>query len=162
MGLCAIPIKDNADVFETVPLFADELVAIVPTQLGTLPEIITPTFLAHSPMIFCNKESALCRMVTDWFELTGQAPKPVMEFDNVEAIKSAVAVGLGSSIVPSASVKKLEVGQTNIVVRPISPSMFRQTGLVKLRSKHSTDAISIVYEALLTLRQSARRPMPAS
>jgi DNA-binding transcriptional LysR family regulator len=158
LGLCAIPIKDNADVFETVPLFADELVAIVPTQLGTLPEIITPTFLAHSPMIFCNKESALCRTVTDWFELTGQAPKPVMEFDNVEAIKSAVAVGLGSSIVPSASVRKLEVGQTNIVVRPISPSMFRQTGLVKLRSKHSTDAISIVYEALLTLRQSAGRP----
>jgi DNA-binding transcriptional LysR family regulator len=156
LGLCAIPIKYDADVFETVPLFVDELVAILPTERERFPEIITPTFIGRSPMIFCNKESVLCRMVTDWFKAAGQqAPNPVMEFDNVEAIKSAVAVGLGGSIVPSTSVKKLELGQKNITVRPLSPSMFRKTGLVKLRSKRSADALSIVYEALLTLRRSA-------
>ncbi|MFL6798185.1 MAG: LysR family transcriptional regulator substrate-binding protein [Xanthobacteraceae bacterium] len=157
LGLCTLPIKDDANVFETVPLFADDLVAILPPQPETVPEIITPNFFEHSPMIFCNEQSALCRMVTDWFERTGQAPKPVMEFDHVEAIKNAVAVGLGSSIIPNLAVKKLQVGEANVLVRPISPGMLRQIGLVKIRSKHGTDAISTISEALQALRHSPPR-----
>ena len=38
---------------------------------------------------------------TDWLALAGPPPRPLMEFDNVEAMKSVVAVGLGVSIVPS-------------------------------------------------------------
>ena len=38
LGLCAMPIEDPA--FETISLFRDELVAILPTTLGPLPKMI--------------------------------------------------------------------------------------------------------------------------
>jgi DNA-binding transcriptional LysR family regulator len=81
LGLCAMPVKDPA--FETISLFADDLAAILPAQLGDIPKTVTPAFLSRLPLILGNKESALCRMVTEWLALAGPAPKPVMEFDNV-------------------------------------------------------------------------------
>ena len=101
LGLCAIPVADPA--FETVPLFKDELVAILPAELEGVPDKVTPAFLSQCPLILGNEESALRRMVTNWLALAGPPPRPLMEFDNVETIKSVVAVGLGASIVPSLS-----------------------------------------------------------
>src|SRR5499433_3592591 len=47
LGLCAIPIEDPA--FETVPLFTDELVAILPAQSQRVPKKVTPAFLSQCP-----------------------------------------------------------------------------------------------------------------
>ena len=47
LGLCALPIEDPA--FETVPLFRDELVAIVPANWGRIPKKVTPAFLSALP-----------------------------------------------------------------------------------------------------------------
>jgi hypothetical protein len=69
-------------------------VAILPAALGPAPKKATPAFLAKCPLILGNKASALRRAATNWLSLAGPVPKPVMEFDNVEAIKSVVAVGL--------------------------------------------------------------------
>src|SRR5215470_10864167 len=101
LGLCALPIEDPA--FETVPLFKDELVAILPAALGHVPKTVTPAFLSRCPLILGSENSALRRTITDWLALAGPPPRPLMEFDNVEAMKSVVAVGLGASIVPSLS-----------------------------------------------------------
>src|SRR5436190_21957055 len=131
LGLCALPIEDPA--FETVPLFADPLVAILPAKLRPVPKRVTPAFVARCPLILGNQDSALRRTVTDWLASVGPVPKPVMEFDNVEAIKSVVAVGLGASVVPSLSLGKGHVAVTNMTVRPINPRLSRRIGLVKLR-----------------------------
>ena len=101
LGICALPVDDPA--FETVHLFDDELVAILPDNIKEVPKKVTPEFLAGCPLILGNDASALRRTVTTWLTRAGAPPKPVMEFDNVEAIKSLVAVGLGASIVPSLS-----------------------------------------------------------
>src|SRR3954447_20003151 len=101
LGLCALPIEDAG--FDVLPLFTDELMAILPASLGPAPKKATPAFLAQCPLILGNKDSALRRTATNWLSLGGPVPKPVMEFDNVEAIKSVVAVGLGASILPSLS-----------------------------------------------------------
>src|SRR5262247_2861757 len=88
LGLCALPIEDPA--FETVPLFKDELVAILPAKMTKMPKKVTPEFLSRCPLILVNEESALRRTVHEWLEQAGPPPKPVMEFDHVEAIKSVV------------------------------------------------------------------------
>jgi len=75
-----------------------------------------------------------------------------MTFDNVEAIKSLVAVGLGASIVPSLCLGSGHIALTNAIVAPLEPCAGRRVGLVRLRSKHPTDAMRIVADALLTLR----------
>ena len=74
-----------------------------------------------------------------------------MEFDNVEAMKSVVAVGLGASVVPSLSLGAGHVA-ANMLVRPLSPRASRQVGLVRLRGKRGTEGIELVSAALLGLR----------
>jgi DNA-binding transcriptional LysR family regulator len=157
LGLCALPIKDTA--FETVPLFKDELVAILPAELGHIPKRVTPAFLSRCPLILGGEKSALRRTITDWLALAGPPPRPLMEFDNVEAMKSVVAVGLGASIVPSLSLGAGHIPVANMLVRPLTPRASRRVGLVRLRGKRSTDGMELVSAALLSLapqRSSAR------
>src|SRR5262245_27816805 len=157
LGLCALPIEDPA--FETVPLFKDEQVAILPAKTGHVPKRVTPVFLSGCPLILGNEKSALRRMVTDWLALAGPPPRPLMEFDNVEAMKSVVAVGLGASIVPSLSLSVGHFPVLNMLVRPLTPRVSRRVGLVRLRGKRSTDGMELVSAALLSLppqRSSAR------
>ena len=151
LGLCALPIEDPA--FETVPLFNDELVAILPAALGQVPKKVTPAFLSQCPLILGSENSALRRTIADWLALAGPPPRPLMEFDNVEAMKSVVAVGLGASIVPSLSLGAGHVRMANTLVRPLSPRASRRIGLVRLRGKRGTDGMELVSEALLALRQ---------
>jgi DNA-binding transcriptional LysR family regulator len=159
LGLCALPIEDPA--FETVPLFKDELVAILPAALGHVPKTVTPAFLSRCPLILGSENSALRRTITDWLARGGPPPKPLMEFDNVEAMKSVVAVGLGASIVPGLSLGAGHVAAANMLVRSLSPRVSREVGLVRLRGKRGTEGIELVSAALLGLRgrRSSARPL---
>jgi len=151
LGLCALPVEDPA--FEVTPLFKDELVAILPSGMKRIPNKVTPAFLSQNPLILVNVNSALRRMVTGWLGAAGTLPKPLMEFDNVEAIKSVVAVGLGASIVPGLCLGAGHVSNSNMIVRPLSPSAAREVGLVKLRGKRDTEAMKLAAAAILTLRK---------
>jgi DNA-binding transcriptional LysR family regulator len=151
LGLCAIPIEDPA--FETVPLFKDELVAILPATWRHAPKRATPAFLSQCPLILGNEDSALRRTVTNWLALAGPPPKPVMEFDTVEAIKSLVSVGLGASIVPSLALRDGLAAAANTRVVPLSPRTYRQVGLVQLRGKRGTEGVRLVAAALSALRR---------
>jgi DNA-binding transcriptional LysR family regulator len=150
LGLCALPVEDPA--FEVTPLFTDDLVAILPVGTQQVPKKVTPAFLSQSLLILTNPNSALRRTINEWFT-AARSPKPVMEFDNVEAIKSVVAVGLGASIVPSLCLGTGHVPRSNIIVRPLSPRVARRVGLVRLRGKRETEAMKLAATALLGLRQ---------
>jgi len=151
LGLCALPIDDPA--FETVDLFDDELMAILPANQKPVPKKVTPAYLAGCPLILGNEASALRREVMEWLALAGPPPKPVMEFDNVEAIKSLVAVGLGCSIVPSLSLGAGHVPVDDMHVVPLQPRAARRVGLVRLRGKRGADGVKIVAQALMSLRR---------
>jgi DNA-binding transcriptional LysR family regulator len=151
LGLCALPIDDPA--FETVDLFDDELMAILPANHKPVPKKVTPAYLAGCPLILGNEASALRREVMQWLALAGPPPKPVMEFDNVEAIKSLVAVGLGCSIVPSLSLGAGHVPVDDMHVVPLQPRAARRVGLVRLRGKRGADGVKIVAQALMSLRR---------
>jgi DNA-binding transcriptional LysR family regulator len=153
IGLCALPIEDAA--FETVQLFVDELVAILPPGKGPYPKRVTPAYFAERPLILGNEESALRRDVARWLGRGGAAPKPIMTFDNVEAIKSLVAVGLGASIVPSLCLGEGHVATGKTIVKPLSPRAGRRVGLIWLRTKRQTPEMRLVIEALMTLKRTA-------
>lgn len=153
LGLCALPVTDPA--FDTTPLFDDELFAILPAHQKDVPKKVTPAFMARCPLILGNEAAALRRTVTDWLALAGPPPKPVMEFDNVETVKSLVAVGLGVSLVPRLSLGPGHAPVANLRVVPISPRVKRRIGLVKLKGRQNTEGVKLVARALATL--SARR-----
>ena len=151
LGLCALPIEDPA--FQTTGLFDDELFAILPADLKNVPKKVTAAFLSRCPLILGHENSALRRTITDWLALAGPPPKPVMEFDNVEMIKSLVAVGLGTSIVPGLSLGAGHAVTANIQVVPISPRVKRRIGLVQLKGQRDTEGVKLVATALLALRR---------
>lgn len=151
LGLCALPIEDPA--FHTTGLFDDELFAILPADQKDVPKKVTAVFLSRCPLILGHENAALRRTITDWLALAGPPPKPVMEFDNVETIKSLVAVGLGASIVPGLSLGAGHAATTNIQVVPISPRVKRRIGLVQLKGKRDTEGVKLVATALLALRR---------
>jgi DNA-binding transcriptional LysR family regulator len=127
--------------------------AILPANHQPVPKKATPDYLAGCPLILGNEASALRREVMQWLALAGPPPKPVMEFDNVEAIKSLVAVGLGCSIVPSLSLGAGHVPVDDMHVVPLQPRAARRVGLVRLRGKRGADGVKIVAQALMSLRR---------
>jgi DNA-binding transcriptional LysR family regulator/DNA-binding winged helix-turn-helix (wHTH) protein len=151
LGLCSMPIADPA--FQVTPLFADELVAILPSNIGRVPKKVRPRFLSQQPLILGNPNSALRRAIMDWLAASGPAPKPVMEFHNVEAMKRLVDVGLGTSIVPRSSVESDRL-LPNTVVVPLSPRITRQNALVQLQGKSNSLSVKIVAAAMMTLRRA--------
>jgi len=151
LGLCALPIEDPA--FQTIGLFDDELFAILPANQKDVPKKVTAAFLSRCPLILGHENAALRRTIMDWLARAGPPPKPVMEFDNVETIKSLVAVGLGASIVPGLSLGAGHAATANIQVVPISPRMKRRIGLVQLKDKRDTEGVKLVATALLALRR---------
>jgi DNA-binding transcriptional LysR family regulator len=76
-----------------------------------------------------------------------------MEFDNVEAMKSIVAVGLGASIIPRLALGAGHISAANMLVRPLHPRASRRVGLVRLRGKRATDGMQLVAEALVSVRR---------
>jgi DNA-binding transcriptional LysR family regulator len=152
LGICALPIDDP--MFETVHLYDDELMAILPANHKPVPKKATPAYLAGCPLILGNEASALRREVMQWLALAGPPPKPVMEFDNVEAIKSLVAVGLGCSVVPSLSLGAGHVPVDQMHVVPLQPRAARRVGLVRLRGKRGADGVKVVAQALMNLRRA--------
>jgi DNA-binding transcriptional LysR family regulator len=150
IGLCALPIEDPA--VQTVPLFEDELYAIFPAGQRIAAKKVTPAFVSKFPLILGSEPAELRRTITRWFAAAGSIPTPIMEFDNVEAIKSMVAVGLGASIVPGLALGPGHVFAENIRIAPLSPRATRRIGLVQLKNKRITEGVKLVTAALLTLR----------
>ena len=150
IGLCALPIEDPA--FQTVPLFEDELYAIFPAGQRIASKKVAPAFVSKFPLILGSEPAELRRTITNWFSVAGSMPTPIMEFDNVEAIKSMVAVGLGASIVPGLSLGAGHVSTENIRIAPLSPRAMRRIGLIQLKNKRITEGVKLVTTALLTLR----------
>jgi len=151
LGLCALPINDAA--VNATPLFDDDLYAIFPATRDDLPTKITPSFMAKQPLILGTEPAALRRTITEWMQKEASAVQPVMEFDNVEAIKSMVATGLGAAIVPGMALGKGHVPTDNIRVVPIHPRAKRRIGLVELKGKRSTQGVKLVAAALMGLAQ---------
>ena len=149
LGLCSMPIADPA--FQVTPLFVDELVAILPSNVGRVPKRARPGFLSQQPLILGSPRSALRRMITDWLAASGPPPKPIMEFHNVEAMKKLVDVGLGASIVPRSSIESDRLPKNTVVV-PLIPQISRQNALVQLRGKSGTESLKIVASAMTALR----------
>jgi DNA-binding transcriptional LysR family regulator len=88
-----------------------------------------------------------------------------MEFDGIEAIKSAVSAGLGMSIVPGPSMS-LGPPINSVVVRPLQPPLMRTLGVLTRKGRAEPPALRIVREAIMSLRsedtdeQQARRHRP--
>jgi DNA-binding transcriptional LysR family regulator len=82
----------------------------------------------------------------------------VMEFDNIETIKQAIAIGAGVSILPRPTILK-EVGNRTLAAVPLAMAeLVRPLGIIHRRGKLFTPTIARFLELL---QQSNERPAGA-
>lgn len=144
IGLCALPVEDPALVVE--PLFDDTSVAILPRDVQSVPATIAPDDIAARPLVLGSQRSQMRKDVDQWLAAAGHRTHPAMELDNIEAMKSVVAAGLGVSIIPGLAVSRA-ADRADLRVVPLKPSFSRRVALVWRRDKQG-EAFVIVRDAL--------------
>jgi len=101
VALVTLPVPAGR-VLSTTRLLSDPLVALLPeadAPAGDAP--VTAAQPGGLPLIL-YEAGGNTRAVTDaWFRRAGITPRPVMELDSVEAIKTLVGSGLGAALLPA-------------------------------------------------------------
>jgi DNA-binding transcriptional LysR family regulator len=141
-------------MFQVTPCLEDELVAIFPAAAGggsgaALPAAapVTAPLLAERPLVLYEPGGHARRVIDDWFMRAGLSPKPIMELGSVEAIKELVGAGLGCTVLPRLAV----IGsgaRDGLAIRPLSPPLHRQLGIVLRRDKPLDRSLRELVKAL--------------
>jgi len=90
------------------------------------------------------------RVIDEWFMRSGISLRPVMELGSVEAIKRLIAAGLGCAILPLIAVRD-DRRTREVIVRPLSPRLRRQLGIVLRQDKPLDRGLQKVVEGLRDL-----------
>lgn len=146
-----LPVAERA--FEVHPLSKDNLVAILPPGTKTPPARMTADNLADAPLILELEQANHSRLTRKWMRAAGRDARPIMEFDNVEAIKAVVMAGLGRGIVPGQSVAT-PMAAGGLIVRPLQPAIHYTFGIIHRRDRPLDDAGKIVMTELKSLAKS--------
>jgi DNA-binding transcriptional LysR family regulator len=152
LGLTALPVDEQ--LFDVVAIRDDQMVAIFPIAERDIPDRVTPADLAGRPLILEYYRVNQNRLARAWLKTGGIEAKPALQFDGIEAIKDAVAAGLGVAIVPTPA---LGGGRTieQLISRPLEPPLTRTLGLIQRRDKADDPALLRVRAAILSLRAPA-------
>jgi len=86
---------------ETIPLMDEELVFVFPPQHPLAKKTKLLAIDLHElPFISHLRGTAMRTVQEQYFDEMGVHPRTVMEMENMEAIKSLIRVGMGSSLLP--------------------------------------------------------------
>ena len=123
--------------------------AIFPLGTRDVPDEITPDYAARQALLVEQPSSAAHPLVLGWLSGQASSSRPPTPIGTIEALKSAVASGLGMAIVPEVAVA---MHMSDFIVRPLRPLLMRTLALIEHRNKPNEPALEIVRNALLTLR----------
>ncbi len=129
--------------------FRDDRLALVcaPNHPFASKSKVSMAAAAGSPFIAFDGEAPTRKAIDKLFNEKGLTLNPVMEMDNVETIKRAVEMGLGVSVLPSATVTH-EVAAGTLVSRPfVDGTYIRPIGLLVRKGKYLDRASQAVLEA---------------
>ncbi|HSP19710.1 MAG TPA: LysR family transcriptional regulator [Myxococcaceae bacterium] len=146
IGVVAYP-QPRAGV-DVIPFRDDKLTVVcAPTHPLAGKGKISLTALADTPFIAFDREAPTRKALDRLFREKGVELEPVMEMDNVETIKRAVEMGVGISVLPSATVQH-EVAQGTLVARPFAEGNFaRPIGLLVRKGKYLDRASQAVLDS---------------
>jgi DNA-binding transcriptional LysR family regulator len=147
LALVTLPVKGT--LLRVTPLRPEMLVAIFPATMRDVPDEVTPDYVARQPLILEFARAAVHVLVMQWLSKHIPLSRTPMEIGIIEAVKAAVASGLGMSIVPDVAVAE---PAPDIIVRPLKPPLPCTLALIEHRNKPDEPGLEIVREALLSLK----------
>ncbi len=115
-------------------------VAVYPSHPLASRGVLQPKDLDGQEFIAFDEEVIIRRELDRFFRDNGISISVVMQFDNIQSIKEAVALGSGLSILPERTMVT-EVEQGRLVSIPLhAPELVRPTGIIHRRKKKLTRA----------------------
>ena len=155
-GIVACPQKRAG--IEVLALTDEPMVAVTaPGHALAGADALAPGELQSAPFVAFDADIPTRRLIDGW--LGGTSVRVVQAFDNIETIKRVVEIGLGVAIVPEPTVRR-EVRDGALVVRELSPSLSRPTGILLRQGGARSRALERFLEVLLgeTKRPDETRP----
>ena len=127
-----------------------------PTHRLARRKIITPADLNGENFAAFDADLSIREAIDRCLRQHDARVNVVMEFDNIETIKQAIAIGAGVSILPRPSILK-EVGNRTLAAVPLAMTeLVRPLGIIHRRGKLFTPTIARFLELL---RQTDERPI---
>ena len=149
IAIVTMPVDDRQ--LRVTRLRDEQMVAVCPAELEDIPAVVTPAFVATQPLLLEHERAASQALVTRWLDRAKVHANVPMRLGSIEALKSAVASGLGISIIPDVAARN---GNGDVVVRPLDPELPAPIALIEHASKPETRALRIVRKALMGLKAS--------
>lgn len=157
LGLVSYP--EGSRELAVIPWREEEMaVAAAPAHPLASRPTLRPADLDGVPYIGFDEELTIRRELDRYFHRHGVELNIAMQFDNIEMVKEAVALGSGVSVLPTR-VLTADIEQGRIVSIPIqAPDLVRPLGIVHRRRKKFGRAA----QAFLDLLQGKDAPEPVA
>ncbi|MFP4891944.1 LysR family transcriptional regulator [Paraburkholderia sp. EG304] len=136
------------DVFETVPIFREELVMLTPRGHRPIREVRD---IALSTLIAFERGCAYRAYIEKWYLEHGVRPERVLELGSYHAIVACVAAGAGVAVAPR-SVLDLQPDTSNIAVHELPDIGIIDTLLLWRRGQFSS-ALNALRRALVASQE---------
>ncbi|HSB73316.1 MAG TPA: LysR family transcriptional regulator [Candidatus Methylomirabilis sp.] len=147
LGLLSYPPANRS--LTVLPWRSEIMVCVChPTHRLARRKIVAGADLNHENFVAFDADLRIRKAIDRCLRQHGARVEVVMEFDNIETIKQAIAVGAGVSILPQPTVVK-EVGNRTLAAIPLAMTeMTRPLGIIHRRGKLLTPTISRFLELL--------------
>ena len=148
LGLVSYPVgtKDLA-----VIAWREEEMAVAapPSHPLARKPVLVPADLDGHDFIGFDEDLSIRRELDRFFRDQGIEIRMAMQFDNIQTIKEAVALGSGISILPARTMQA-EIAQGRLVSIPLhAPELVRPVGIVHRKRKRFSNAVQSFLELLL-------------
>jgi DNA-binding transcriptional LysR family regulator len=148
LGLVSYPA--TAKDLAVIPWREEEMtVAAPPSHPLAKKAVLVPADLDGQDFVGFDEELMIRRELDHFFRQHGIEIRLAMQFDNIQMIKEAVALGSGISILPARTMQA-EIAQGRLVSISLhAPELVRPVGIVHRKRKRFSHAVQSFLELLL-------------
>ena len=159
LGLISYP--EATKELAVIPWRQEEMaVAASPWHPLAQTNVLVPSDLEEHDFIAFDPDLAIRRELDRFFRDQGVATRVAMQFDNIQTIKEAVALGRGISLLPACTMSA-EIEQGRLVAVPLlAPGLRRPIGILHRKGHAMTRAVRAFADLLLELPAPAPPSAP--
>lgn len=154
LGILSYPVSSSD--LSVIPLRSERMVLVCsPAHKLAGKEAVTAEHLQGENMIGFDRDLIIRKEIDKYLHRRNVPVQVVMEFDNIQTIKQAVAIGAGISILPEPTVREETRNNRLSSARLIAPELRRPIGIVHRQRRVFTPTVGKFVEMLQEVQGDA-------